>query len=69
MCQLGPAVDCLSSEKMRDNGGTKHMMLLAIGAVIGFIIHDVAVLSIMSLPVEGRYILSELCVRKVGSVT
>jgi len=47
---------------MRDNGGTKHMMLL--GAVIGFIIHDVAVLSVTSLPVEGRYILSELCVRK-----
>jgi hypothetical protein len=43
------------------NGGTKHMMLL--GAVIGFI-HNVVVLSIMSLPVEGRYILSELCVRK-----
>ena len=42
---------------MRDNGGTKHMMLL--GAVIGFIIHDVAVLSVMSLPVEGRCILSE----------
>jgi len=38
------------------------MMLL--GAVIGFIIHNVVVLSITSLPVEGRYILSELCVRK-----